>query len=210
MAVPLILAIDRQNCRLVSNAIVPGSVASLPSLFQGNSRDLQITVLDPTGDLGGTPFSKVDCGSNSLRVSIGDTPTGTSGGPTPIALQTVFTWDATLLQFTGSLALNTAAIDAFIGTAASKRAYFEVNIIDAGNRITILQVTFTIFAVVDEATSTAPTPTDSYYTADESDSRYVKHVFAAGETILMVSADGTKQGLIYWGDDNSFHADPIT
>src|ERR1041385_840046 len=196
MASPLILAIDRQNCRLVATSLVAGSVAALPPMFQGNSRDLQITVLDPTGDLGGTPWSKVDLSADTIRVAIGATPTGTAGGPTPLALQTVFTWDPVKLKFSGSLGLNTTAIDTFIGTASSATAYFEVNIVDAGNRITIFQGTVQLVAVVDEATSTAPNPTDQYFTAAESNSRFVLKQFVAGDAIIMVSADGTKRGLV--------------
>lgn len=210
MASPLILAIDRQNCKLVSTTLVVGSVAVLPKMFQGNTRYLEITVVDPAGTLGSGSYSKVDLGSSSLRVSIGSTPTGTAGGPTPLALQTSFTWDALNSKFTGELALNVAAIDSFLGTASNATAYFEINIVDAGNRITILQERVTLVAVVDEATSTAPTPTDSYFTGSESDARYVLKQFNAGDAILMVSADGTKKGLVYWGDDGSFHADPIT
>jgi hypothetical protein len=210
MASPLILAIDRQNIKLISTALVVGSVVAMPKLFQGNTRFLEITVLDPAGTFGSGSYSKVDLSSSSLRVSIGSTPTGTAGGPTPLALQTSFTWDSLNSKFTGSLALNVAAIDSYIGTSASAEAYFEVNIVDAGSRITILQERVILVAVVDEATATAPSTSESYFTGNESDARYVLKQFLAGDAILMKSADGTKRGLIYWGDDGSFHADPIT
>jgi len=210
MASPLILAIDRQNCKLVSTSLVVGSVAALPKLFQGNTRFLEITVVDPAGTLGSGTFSKVDLSASSLRVSIGSTPTGTAGGPSPLALQTAFTWDAFESKFTGSLALNVDAINDHIGAAAAQQAVFEINIVDAGDRITILQEIITLVAVVDEATDTAPTPADSYLTSIESDARYVLKQFSAGDAIVFVSPDGTKRGLVYWGDDGSFHADSIT
>ena len=211
MAVPLKLAIDRQNKKLVVTGAVPGSVAALPPLFQGNSVDLEVTILDPSG-LITSDYSRVDFTGKTLRVAVGQTPTGTPGGPAVLAIQTSFTYDsaANALRYSGNLALNTAAIDAFLGAAASATAYFEVNVVDSGNRSTILQATFNLMAVVDEAATTVPSPVDSYYTAAETDSRYVRKEFAAGDVILMTSADGTKKGLVYWGDDGSFHADPVT
>lgn len=192
------LVIDRQSRRLVEYS---GSVSKVPDVFQGNVLDLKITVVDPSGSLGG--FSKVDLGSYGLRVAIGATPTGTSGGPTPLALQNTFTWDSADKSFSGSLECNTTAIDTFIGTAASATAYFEVNLTLAGNRITILQETFTLKAVVDEATSTAPTPTDVYLTKAECLALFAKFVNDAGATIVLKSPGAIYGRELGIGDDGA-------
>lgn len=181
------LVIDRQNRRLVN---YNGSITTIPPVFQGNVIDLKITVVDPTGSLSGAAYSKVALGSYGLRASIGATPTGTSGGPTPLALQNTFTWDSLDNSFSGSLECNTAAIDSHIGSAASAAAYFEVNLTISGTRITILQEVFTLKAVVDEATSTAPTPTDTYLTGADSLALFVKKVGNNGEVIVLKSPGG--------------------
>lgn len=181
------LVIDRQSRKLVS---YNGSITAIPAAFQGNVIDLKITVVDPTGSLSGAAYSKVNLNGYGVRVSIGAQPTGSSGGPTPLALQTSFTWDASDSSFSGSLECNTSAIDTHIGTSASATAWFEVNLTLSGNRTTILQETFTLKAVVDEATSTVPTPTDSYLTAAESRSTFQPRVGAAGDVLVLKSANG--------------------
>lgn len=187
MVSALNLVIDRQSRKLVS---FNGSITAIPAVFQGNVIDLKITVVDPTGSLSGAPYSKVALGSYGVRVAIGATPTGSSGGPTPLALQNTFTWDAVDSSFSGSLECNTAAIDSHIGAAASATAFFEVNLTLSGNRITILQEAFTLKAVVDEATSTVPTPTDSYLTAAESRATFQPRVGANGDVIVLKSPNG--------------------
>lgn len=194
------LYIDRQNKKLVD---YNGSVVSLPALFQGNVVDLKIAILDPTGSKTGARYSLVNAGSYGLRVSVGATPTGTAGGPTPLALQNSFTWNASDSTFSGSLELNTAAIDSHIGTAASAVAYFEVNLTLAGNRTTVLQEAITLRAVVDEATTTAPTPTESYFTNNESLALFVKKVGNAGEVIVLKSPNGVYGREIGVADDGS-------
>jgi hypothetical protein len=193
------LAIDRQNKALVS---FNGSPTSIPALFQGNTQDFEITFVDPPTGLQGS-YTKVDLGTDGLRVAIGDTPTGTPGGPTPLAIQTTWTWDSANKNFTASIALNTAAIDSFLGTAASKQAYFEVNVTTAGNRITTLQTTFPLDAVVDEQTSTAPTPTDQYLTKAEQLAAFVQYISANGKTIVLKSPSGIYGRELGVADDGS-------
>lgn len=182
------LFIDRQNKTLV-NYNGTGSVTNLPGLFQSNVVTLQISVVDPISSLG--TYQLVDLNGFGMRVSIGDTPTGTAGGPTPLALQDTFVWNAGGKYFQADLALNTAAIDAFIGAAAAKGAYFEVNITGPSGRDTILQTGLTLKAVVDELTSTAPNPVDQYFTKAEVLALFALKVGKPGDRIVFVSADGT-------------------
>lgn len=200
------IVINRQSRAL---STYNGGAQSIPALYQSNSQDLIIQVIDPTGAFS-TPYSIVDLNGKGLRVAVGATPTGTSGGPTPLALQTSFTWDSTNKWFTGSLALNTAAVDSFIGAAASAQAYFEINLTDSGNRETLFQSTFQLSAVVDEATSTVPNPTDSYLTAAESFATFAKRVGGNGETIVLKSPGGIYAREIGIADDGSLIDNIIT
>jgi hypothetical protein len=198
------LGVDRQNHILAG---VSGAASQIPDMFQGNSQDFEIAVYDPAA-LGN--YTKQDMAGSGLRVSVGDTPTGTSGGPTPLAIQTVWTWNATTKVFTGTLALNTVAIDAFIGTAASKQAYFEINVTDgSGNRQTILQVTFNLKAVVDEQTSTTPTPTDQYLTKSEMLALFAKLIGDAGKTQVFKSPGAIYGREIGVNDDGTRKDDVI-
>jgi len=193
------LTIDRQNKAVVGPP--KGLIKNLPGLFQSNVPTLQISVVDPINGLGS--YSLVDLNGFSMRVSIGDTPTGTAGGPAVLALQDTFVWNAANKYFQADLALNTAAIDAFIGTAPSRGAFFEVNITGPSGRDTILQVGCTLKAVVDELTSVAPNPVDQYFTKAEQLALFAKKVGAPGERQVFTSQDGTAQREIGVNNDKS-------
>lgn len=200
------LCVDRQAKQLVS---FNGSVTSIPNLFQSNTPTVRVTVVDPTGGLN-PQYQAVDLSGYGLRCSIGDTPTGSSGGPTPLALQDTFTWFASGSYFEADLALNVAAIDAFIGSAASKGAYFELNLTGSGGRETILQVPFQLSAVVDELTSTSPTPTDQYLTKAEVQATYAPLVGVPGGKIVLKSPNGLYAVELGCNDDGTFGANVIT
>ena len=199
------LAIDRQNRTLVNFG---GATTSLPALFQSNSEELQIQVIDPTGNLT-APYSAVDLAGYGMRVSIGAPPLGTTGG-SPAALQDAMVWNAALKYFTGTIALNTAAIDGLIGSASSVTAYLEVNLTINGTRITIFQGTLTIRAVVDELTATVPTPTDQYLTVAETKQQYVPRVMAPGDRIVIPSANGLYAIELGCNDDGTLATNVIT
>lgn len=200
----LILAVNRQTETLVSYL---GSVPSLPALFQSNQKSLQVQVVDPTGNPM-NPYILVDLNGYGLRASVGDTPTGTAGGPTPLALQDTFIWNPAAKSFFGDLLLNTPAVDTFLGISAAKQAYFELNLTIAGTRITILQTQFTLKAVVDELTSIAPTPTDQYLTKAEMLALFVKKIGLKGERQVYTSEDGLHQIEKGCNDDGSEMSNP--
>lgn len=191
---PLKLSVDRQNKALFGKA---GFASNLSEQFQSNEIDLEVEVCDPAG-ITGTP-APLEMSAFGMRVSIGDTPTGSSGGPTPLALG-ILTWQPATFtpspsRFVGTLALNTAAIDTYLGVLPSRSAYFEINLTIAGKRKTIYQSQITIKAVVDEGTSTVPTPTDSYLTKNETLSTFLRKTMLPGETINTQSPDGTSWGV---------------
>src|SRR6185369_123730 len=193
------LVIDRQNRSLIA---LNGSVTAIPPLFQSNNQTLQISVADPTGSIS-TPYSLVDLGSSGLRVSIGQTPTGTAGGPTPLALQDTFVWNSAGKYFQADLALNTAAIDSYIGALDTRRAYFEVNVTLAGGRETIFQGQLDLRAVVDELASTVPSPVDQYLTKAEILAMFLKIVNDAGVTATFKSPGGIYGRELGVADDGS-------
>lgn len=186
------LTIDIQNNRLVS---VAGTPTALNGFFQDNTKSLRIQCVNPSQtssspQVTAQSFTTLDMSGFGMRVAVGDTPAGITG-PTPLALVTL-TYDNVSQSFIGQLPLNTTGIDTFLGAAAAKTAYFEVNLTINGTRITVLQATFTLFAVVDELTGTVPTPTDKYLTALETVAQFVPRKGAAGQTFVLVSPDGTK------------------
>ncbi len=188
------LTVDRQNGKLIS---FNGSVSAMPDLFQSNTKTLQVQFVDPAP----TPLqipTVADMAAYGLRASVGSKPTGSSGGPTPLALQDTFTWDAVNKWFTADLALNTTAIDTYIGSADSIQAWFELNLTLAGTRTTVIQTTFTLRAVVDELISNVPTPTDVYLPKSE-----ILALLAAKLDKVMKSPSGTWARELGIGDDGT-------
>lgn len=188
---PLKLTIDRQNRKLVA---FQGTPASLPDLFQSNTISLQIQVVDPAASatfpqVSSNQYTVVDGNAFGMRAAVGDSPEGVTG-PTPIALQPAVNWDPATQSFKGDLALNTTGVDSFLGTAAAKSAYFEINLTITGTRITILQTTFNLKAVVDELGSNIPTPTATYLTTAEIVSQFMPLKGAPGQTFQMTSPNG--------------------
>ncbi len=203
----LSLVVDRQGKKLAS---FNGSVVAVPDLFQSNVQTIRVQVVDPTGNLS-SPYTVIDLASAGLRVSVGDPATtiGTTGG-TPIALQDTFVWNAAGKYFQADLALSVAAVDTFLGVASSKTAILEINTTLAGARETILQATFNLRAVVDELTSTVPTPTDQYLTKAETLAGFVKFINSPGDRIVLKSANGVYGLELGCNDDGTMLANVIT
>ncbi len=201
------LAINRQSQSLVDYL---NCVTQIPALFQSNVQAFRIYVVDPNpaNILGG--YVLVDMGTSGIRMAVGDTPTGTSGGPTPLTFQNTFTWNAAGKYFTGSLNLNVAAVATFIGSAASKSAYFEINETASADRITLFQSGVTLKAVVDEMTASVPDPSEHYLTQTESQAAFVKFINEPGATIVLKSPNGVWGREIGVNDDGSAMDNIIT
>jgi hypothetical protein len=206
MSSPVLFAIDGNLKSLVN---FNGSATTVPDLYQSNSQLFRVQVVDKSASLVDA-YTIRDLSGAGLRMAVGDTPTGASGGPTPLALQDTWTWDATNKWFSANLALNVVAIDNFIASAASKTAYLEINLTESGSRTTLLQQPFTLKAVVDELTSVAPTPTDQYLTKAEVLNLFAKMVGDAGGKIVLKSANGLYAIELGCNDDGSFGTNEIT
>ncbi len=207
----LFLVANLQTGALVS---FNGSASSLPALWQYNTRNLRLQFVNPnptTLPLGSSSYSPQNLNGYLPRVAITPTPTGTGGGPAVLAIQTVFVWDNTNQWFTGSLALNTSAVDSFIAAAASATAHFEITLIQPdATRFTAFGGPVTLNAAGDEGTSTVPTPTAQYLTADEIKALFVPRIMAAGDVIQFISPDGTKKAELGLANDSTWSTNYVS
>lgn len=207
----LFLAVDMQNRRL---AAFGGGPTAPPDLFQSNVVSLKVQCVNPSGtsspvQVTAQSYNTQNLNGYGMRVSVGATPTGTSGGPAVLALATL-TWDNVNQWFSGDLALNTTGIDTLIGAGDHATAYFEINLVPvSGNRITIFQSTFTVRAVVDEFTSLVPTPTDQYFTANITNSKFMPRIGEAGAVLTLTSPNGLLKMELGIKDDGSFSTNII-
>lgn len=203
------LFVDRASGTL-RRGLTAASTAALPPLTQGDTVGLEISVVEdnPSGGFGGV--SLVNLGSYSLKVAIGATPLG-DGSVTPFALQTSWTLNDAQNKWTGSLALNTTALNTWLGTASTKQAWFEIEIRDTatGNYETIYGGTVTIRAQLISAGSSIPVPSDVALGTAEAAATYVRKQGEAGGSIILTSPDGTKRVQLYCDDDGTFHADVL-
>ena len=196
---PIKLCINRQSRELVA---FNGSATDIPPLFQSNVQDFQVQIVDPDPTQPLTGFIAVDGQGWGLRMSVGGTPAGTPG-QVPIALQDTWTWDPTNKWFTASLALNTAAIDSYLGSMASSAAYFEINSTSGGNRTTLLQSQILLLAVIDEQTTSPPGPVNSYLTKAECLALFAQLLGTPGTHIRLTSPGSIYARELGVNDDGS-------
>jgi hypothetical protein len=200
------LSIDRQNRRLVN---FNGTPVDFPPLFQMNVQQLQIYPLDPPVNIW-SAYQSVDASGLGLRVAICSQPTGSTGDDTRLTFQNSFIWNAANRYFSGELDLAAAAIATYLGTAAARNAWFEVNLMDGGDPTTILQQEFSLKALGDNFSTTTPTPVDQYYTQVQANDRFAKKTGDPGERIILKSANGLYAVELGCGDDGSFITNSIT
>lgn len=200
------LAIDRQNRKLVNYG---GTASAIPPIFQQNQQPLEITIVDPPATPTGA-YSAVDANAYGLRVSICSTPTGTTTDDTRLTFEDDFTWDAANRKFTGTLATNVAAVATYIGAGDQRVAYFEVNLMAGSDPTTVLQTTFLLKAIGDNFATTAPTPTDEYYTKVQANDKFAAKTMANGEHLIIPSPSGTYALELGCADDGSAIMNVIT
>lgn len=155
------LAIDRQNKVLVD---FDGSVTALPPLYETNTQQYRIQIVDPTGN-DVSPYEAVDCSGSGLRMVLASLVTGLEGDEIENLLAATYeagwAYDAINLWYTGEINFNTAEVQAFIDQDAAKGAILEINLITGGTPETVFShqngaSNVFISANADTGTATAP------------------------------------------------------
>lgn len=183
----------------LQQSLVNGGEFVLPNWHKYESVPLRFYLVEPEIESAGPDeFARVDISNLSLRVTVNDT----LDDATPLAEQQTWTKDSSQNTFAGQLDLNTAAMNAYVGSSASVNAYLQVAVSETGGvwRV-VYQRTITIENSVAQPTTTSPDPTKTYRTAEESDGLYLTPVMRAGIQLVAISPDGTKQRI--WGVDNA-------
>lgn len=204
------LFVNRSTGTLVSSVESPKTYV-IPPLTQGDTVSIELSVVESDPASGVGRVSLVNIGSYSLKIGFGATPIG-NGSVTPAALQGTWTKNAENTKFTGVLALNTTEVTTLLGTSSSYKGWFEVELteISTGYSETVYSTALTINANLVTALSSTPLVGDVALGVGAAAATYVKRQGGAGEGIVLVSADGTKSGVIYWGDDGTLHAETLT
>lgn len=189
--------------RLVKGPSNPGTF-TLPTFYQGDTVPMQVTLLEPDPDGGPNDFVKVDIDDMALSLAVGTAPTGTSGGPTPLVTQFVWSKDTAEKYFYADVAFSTSGINDHLGSAAEKTdLYLELQITESTSVTTIWQGTIKVRAEVIEATTASVAAGATPLSKEEANQIYARKFMDPGETITFVSEDGTRRRIIGVHDDGS-------
>jgi len=189
-APPLNLYVDIQARRLVKSSVSTAQ-ASSPVFRQGESPTLRVYFLDPDGGTVSAPYPTAYKPAG-LGVKVGlcaGTPTG--GTDTLVAFQDTFTQTGN--YFTASLNCNTSEMAVALASAAQLAGRIEIEVTPSGESpIKLVQDLCLLQAAVIDDAGVIPTPRSEYPTRGEANATYTKRIGLAGESIILVSPDGTK------------------
>ncbi len=111
---------------------------------------------------------------------------------TPLAAQTSWSKDITEQSFYGELDLNTALMNAYVGTSEQVTPRLSIVLKEGTARTTIWQGPIVVNGSITVPTYTSPDPLQRYLTADEIDAQYVRWVNAPGRQLILVSEGNIK------------------
>ena len=207
---------DVANNRLVEG-LSSKTVVTLRDSYQGETLSFRIFPVVPiVGAVVAPFFSQVSVSNILYRMAIG----ARAGAESLLAAQP--TWTAVIGPDADGLSnylyadlnLNTTAMNTAIGSLTTlDTSFFELqfSIASAPWRVGY-QAPFRITATVMDVSGaiSLPMPAANYPTWEQVGAAFVRRVGWAGENFSMISQDGSKSGLVYWGDDGAFHSDAIS
>ncbi len=170
-----------------------GGAFVLPAFQKYENVPFEVVFVEPDLEAVGLPaWARIDISNLSISVALNDTFDDAS----PLAYQNTFSKDETLNVFSGSLSLNTTALNTWIGSSDSKSAYFEIELSEGTNVIKAYQTTVTVKNSVSQINATVPSPVDEYYTKAQTSAQFVQKVMPAGEQITITSPGGVYQRVL--------------
>jgi hypothetical protein len=208
MAALLKLYVDTERNKLVKSATSAQEV-TLPTFFQGDVVPIAVTLLEPKSGGGiSDPFSIV---TDSYTVKIGlTTPHATSGSET-VHTNSNLTHDATTNEHEGTLLLNATGVTTLLSGGTSASAQLEIEARTGGGTYsTELMRQVSIKADGLKSSTPVDIATETYPTTAEATATFAAKIGTAGDSITLVSPDGTKGIILYCTNDGEFKSDNIT
>lgn len=178
------------------------------SIFQGSTLQLRVFPVRPTNRSIAPFYSKEDISNLTLRIVVGPR----SGAEDIKAAQ--YTWSKNLTDhyFYGDLELNTVEMEAAILAAGDTyTTYLEIQLGNAGVYRTVAQKQITITSTVKDPSS-APTPVPGAPAAlslADALAIFILKRGNAGDTITLVSPDGTRERILGVTNDGAAQDDSI-
>lgn len=185
-----------------------GGGFTLPPFMQGDTMSVEYTLLEDTsaaGLLANPSYAKVAPSGYTLKMGLFRTSDSTQ-----LAYQNSWTLDAGNNKYTGSLALNTAAIATAMSGQTSVACTFEIEVTDSSGYITTpFQSSTTLIKeyITTGVVGVAPTEIGAAQS-------WVQNLFVpVVQSVAVVQTWKSPNGqpfLVYVGDDGLLHADPVT
>jgi hypothetical protein len=178
---------------------------ALPILTQEDSLTLRLYLLSSPDQ---STIERVITTSRTIEVTIGKK----AGNSTALYTQQ-FTWTANSdladPYWEATFPMNTAAIATLLGAKDHISTWFEVVLIDDGDESTVLSKSVQIEARVNKAGTVEAPEGETLLTVQMALAMFAPISGFQGK-LRLISPDGTKQGDVYWGDDNTLHGDPVS
>lgn len=149
----------------------------------------EIVIVEPVpGRTDLNSFQRIDIANLTLSVTVNEALDDGS----LLALQETWTKDTTENKFSGSLNLNTAAFNTWLGSTAEKSAYFEVQLLDSdGDRVKVVSEACLVRLGVLQTTTASPDPNQNYLTVEQAQGLFVPRILQLGENISWADTNGT-------------------
>ena len=164
-----------------------GGPVVLPNFIKYETIPFEVVIVQPDVSVVGLDrYSRVDISNLSLSMAINDT----YDDATPLVYQPTWTKNENENIFSAELALNTAALNSYLGSSDTKAAFLEIEVQEGTARSKIYIASVTLQNAVTQVTSTTPTPVDEYLTKSQQTAQFAQKVMPAGEQFTITSPSG--------------------
>ena len=200
--VKLDLYVNVTERKLVLSATNPANFTLPDRLFTvGDKISIRMMLVERVSfQFGAAQLSQINPSGFAVKVGVG------AEGSTTLTEATSVTVSGNYMSLTLDLSTTEFSNAVTAGTAT----VFYIKIQEpAGDYQTVFSA-FVIGKKNVTSITTTPAVGATYRTKDEADAIYAKKIEAAGVSWTLTSPDGTKAGVLYWGDDGSFHADSLS
>ena len=208
MASLLKLYVDTERNKLVKSASSTQEV-TLPTFFQGDVVPISVTLLAPktTGGIA-DPYSIV---TDSYTIKIGLTTPHPTAGQETVHTNSNLTQNGDTNEHEGTLLLNANGVGTLLGSTTSATAQLEIEArTGSGTYSTELMREVTVKADGLKTSTPVDLASDTYPTTAEANATFVSKIGTAGDSITLVSPDGTKGIILYCTNNGEFKSDNIT
>lgn len=188
---------------------VNGSPTIVPTQYYGDTPTFRVFPVIPAGNNPAQGYVAIDLSVYTMNLTMADTPNAASP-PTPFASLDGMTWNGSISGFVGVIDITQAAVGTFLGSNATKPAFFNLDVFDATlKRTTLIQTTFTLSASIDTVVVQPAGPPVVYITLQQALGMFVQVGPVPGKQIIWQSPTTGIKRQQTLGDDGAMQDNPL-